>query len=105
MSLELKKNNLYANASIIEFDNKEQVLLRDFYFTIDMFEEFDYHTVVEGDELSKIAYKYYINKVKDPSKYWGIIADVNNIINPLDISELVGVDIFIPSILEVKKLI
>ena len=105
MSIRLRKNNVYANGRIIDFDDGEQLLLRSFNFSIDMFEEFDYHTVVDDETLSDIAFRKYRFKVKDPSKYWYVIADVNEIHDPLDISEYVGSSIVIPNILEVKRLI
>jgi hypothetical protein len=105
MAEKLRANNLYVNADIIQFDNGEQLLLRRFKFTIDMFANFKYHRVIQGQELTTIAEKRYRNKVKDSSKYWWLIADVNDIFNPLDLTEYVGNDIVIPEILELKKLI
>lgn len=49
------------------------------------------YTVSQGDNLSKIAYKFY----KVP-RYWFIIADANDIINPLDIN--IGDIIIIPNL-------
>jgi len=103
MSTDLNTNNLYANGSIVQFENGEQILIRP-KFTIDQFTNFDYYTVTQGEELTSIAQRVYGRKVKDPSKYWGVIADVNNIFDPLDLSKLVGTDIYVPDILEVKKL-
>jgi hypothetical protein len=102
--MELKTNNLYANGKIIEFDDGEQILTREKY-TIDDFKNFEYFPVTENSNLSDIAYKAYFGKAKDPSKYWGIIADVNNVFDPFDLSDFIGEDFFIPDVLEVKLLL
>lgn len=94
--LTLKNNNLYQNGQITLFDNGEQELNRDILiFPGDIKDA--YYTVVQGDDLTKIAYNKYKDYADDPSKYWWIIADANNIENPLDISDLIGQDIVIPS--------
>lgn len=94
--LTLKNNNLYQNGRIIVFDNGEQELERDvLLFPGD--EKDTYYTVIEGDDLTKIAYDQYKDFAEDAGKYWWIIADANEIENPLDISDLVGQEIVIPS--------
>lgn len=94
--LTLKNNNLYQNGRIIQFDNGEQELEREILdFPGDITDS--YYTIVQGDELTKIAYNKYKDYTDDPGKYWWIIADANNIENPLDISDLIGTDIVIPS--------
>lgn len=49
-----------------------------------------YHTVISGETIQSIAFKYY-----GDSGLWYIIADVNNIYNP--ITEVVeGLELLIP---------
>lgn len=51
---------------------------------------FQYHTVMEGETLQSIAFKYY-----GDSGYWVAIADYNEIIHPFkDIQE--GMQLLIP---------
>ncbi len=51
-----------------------------------------FHTVLEGERLDSIAYKYY----KD-STLWHIIADVNVITNPFSIEP--GDELVIPALI------
>ena len=51
------------------------------------------HTVVEGDDLDLLAY-LYANKDANKSQFWWLIADVNNILWPLDLP--IGTDLVIP---------
>jgi len=99
----IPSSNLYQNGRIIQFDTGEQILLRDL-LTKEDFDNFEYHTVKDDEELTVIAYKFYAAKIKDASKYWWVIADVNNIFNPYDISDLVGKELLIPNILDIKNL-
>lgn len=54
------------------------------------------HTVKAGETLTRIAYKRYKDTLKNPSLYWWIIADANDITNPMNIVDLIGHDIVIP---------
>ena len=51
------------------------------------------HTVVSGDELDFLAY-LYTNREASKSELWWLIADINDILWPLDIEP--GTDIIIP---------
>lgn len=94
--LTLKDNNLYQNGRITKYANGELELERDIIlFPGD--ENDSYYTVVEGDEITVIAYNKYKDFTDDAGKYWWLIADCNNIENPLDLSEYIGQDITIPS--------
>lgn len=100
LDLEIPENNLYVNGSIVDFGD-EQILQREKLVIIGT--ELDtYHTVKDEDRLDLIANKRYSGKVPDASKYWWVIADANNIQNPLDLSDLVGSEILIPDILTIK---
>ena len=98
MEVLLKKNNLYANAIVIE-DLVEQnsVMIRE-PLELRKDSKIEYHTVTEFDRIDLIAYKYYKDIVTDASKYWWLIADINSIDNPLDLTSLVGVKIIIPNL-------
>ena len=99
--IQIPINNLYANAKVIQFLNGEQILIREKLKLAD-FSELDYHTVRQEEDLTKLAYQKYKNKVKDASKYWWLIADVNEMMKPYDISDLLGKEIAIPNISELK---
>lgn len=98
MEITLNGNNVYRNGSILLFDEGDGMLVRD---TIDFVGggEDMYHTVKQADRIDLLAYNYYKNRVADASKFWWVIADANNIENPLDLSEFVGKDILIPNIM------
>lgn len=104
MALELRKNNLYSNGRVYSLTDNEELLLREiipFKGTVTD----QYHTVVQGDRLDLIAWKYYRDLVEDASKYWWLIADANNIIHPLDLSDYVGKELLIPNLTKAELLI
>lgn len=104
MALELRKNNLYSNGGVYSLTGNEELLLREiipFKGTVTD----QYHTVVQGDRLDLIAWKYYRDLVEDASKYWWLIADANNIIHPLDLSDYVGKELLIPNLTKAELLI
>ena len=104
--LELRDNNLYAAGGYLNYyaDSDEVELLRD-TLVINPTEEDEWHTVLYGDNLSKLAWQKYSSWVADASKLWFIIADANGIYDPMDLSEFVGKDILIPNYLKVRLLI
>lgn len=90
-TIQLPKENLYADGFIITLEDGVQLLKRN---------KIDYqgrstndrvHNVVEEEKIWNIAYKYYGN-----SKWWHIIADANNIENPFELP--VGGSILIPDL-------
>lgn len=105
MDLVLRENNLYRNGILVDTGDGDFLLLReplDLQGTVDD----KYHTVTTTDRIDLLAFKYYRNKVKDPSKYWWMIADANvEIQEPLDLSALVGKKILIPDVLKTLLLI
>lgn len=105
MAIELKPNNLYINGIVVFFDSEdttsdEQMLIRNILDIPSTIGD-RVHTVTQYDRIDKLAYNYYKDKVSDPSKYWWVIADANDIQNPLDLTDYVGTDIVIPDILKV----
>ena len=103
MSLEVNDNNLYGNGRLIVMDDgSNEELLRREKLSIIGDERDRYHTVKEYDRLDTIAYKYYKNIAEDSSKYWWLIADANNIMNPFDLSEYVGTEILVPDLARIR---
>lgn len=94
----LPKDNLFFNGEQIIFNSGEGKLTREkIAYTGKTNDE--YYTVKNSDTITSIAYKKYKDKVERPSHYWWVIADANNIFNPLDLSSYVGDEILIPDIL------
>lgn len=90
----VRDNNLYQNGRVFVVDG-EELLLRD-TTTVPRTVFDQYITVRDDDTLDKLAWRAYEGEAADPSKYWWLLADANNIQNPLDITELVGREIVVP---------
>jgi len=101
MEIELRDNNLFVNGWLLDFGGDEQILIRD-NLVIRPRNEDRYHIVVDEDRLDVLAWKYYSNVVEDSSKYWWVIADANDIFNPLDLRDFVGKEILIPDLPRVR---
>lgn len=83
-------NSPYNNAYGLQYDDGDVSLERIPYEYIPSDNDL-YHTVIDGETIQSIAYKYYRD-----SGLWYIIADVNSIYNP--ISEIVpGLQLLIPN--------
>ena len=102
--MEVRSNNLYRTGKIIQFDDESRVLVRT-PISKSQIKTFEYHTVKALDEITAIAFRYYSKYEKDSSKLWWAITDVNEIFNPFDLSSLIGEQLAIPSIKEVKALL
>lgn len=102
LELRIRRFNMYQTGKVYDFPNDgEKALLRDkIIYKPTIYDET--HTVKTNDTIWGIAYQHYRDKVPNPSRYWWIIADVNNIFKPHDISELIGTKIIIPSITNVE---
>ena len=83
------------------FDSGEEILIRDIVEYVPK-ESDKYHVVKASDELTKLAGIYYGRSIQNSGKYWWVIADTNNIQNPLDLTALVGTEIVIPNLLNLK---
>ena len=99
--VELRDNNLFINGTVVDFGGDEQILSRE-PMVIKGSEKDVYHIVKITDRLDKIAYDYYKYVVEDSSKYWWVIADANEIYNPLDLSDWVGKQILIPDLIRLR---
>jgi len=100
-TIDISTNDPYITGYIVEFPTEgEQLLLRDkLAVTGNTLDE--WYTVIENDRIDLIAFKKYDGKIEHPARYWWVIADANNIHNPLDLSSWVGKDILIPDIQKV----
>lgn len=87
----MASNNIspYSNARVIKYDNGDITLER-IPYDITLGPDTRVHTVLEGETIQNIAYKYY-----GDSGLWGKIADANSIYNPFTELEA-GVEIIIP---------
>ncbi|HOZ81927.1 MAG TPA: LysM domain-containing protein [Bacteroidia bacterium] len=93
--------DLYSNGRIIVLPSGNKLLKRD-KIKYSPQEPDIYHTVVAGDTLTFLAWKFYSRFTSDAPKYWKYIADVNNIKNPLDIRQYIGKNIVIPNFALIK---
>lgn len=97
MELEVRLNNLYQNGEINIYEDGSMTLDRpvvEFEGTLTD----DYHLYKKGQTLDQVAYMYYKDLVPDSSKFWWIIADANNIQNPMDMAEYAGKELLVPNI-------
>lgn len=103
MAVELNINNLYTTGTVYTYPDGSQKLLRKRIKYVGTVRD-SYHLIVQGDTLDALAYKYYSSVALDASKLWWILADANNILNPLDLSSLQGTTIVIPNYYQVRLL-
>lgn len=88
---ELRNNNPYFEATLIEYLNGDLSMERD----VKLYEESEqdqYHIVVDNDNLTKLAYRFYRD-----SKLGHVISDANEIFNPFELTT--GDTLRIPSII------
>ena len=90
-----KDYDLFFNGKIINFDDDTKSLDREL-IEYKSSEPDLYHTVKQGDIITALANRYYGPVTENASRYWKYIADANNILNPLDLSGLIGQNIIIP---------
>lgn len=99
--MRVKTNDLYRNGWVEKFPTGEMLLLREKYTAKATLTD-RYHVLKRGELLDSVAWQYYKDEVKDASKFWWIIADVNSIFNPLDLSDYVGKQIIIPNLIKAE---
>lgn len=95
---ELLDSNLYVDGRILNFRSGDRILIR---------RKIDHspsrkdriHALKRNEDLTEIAWRYYRGKVENPERYWWIIADANDITNPLDLGDRER--LLIPDVLEV----
>lgn len=105
IDIQLSDNNLYAYGylNVYAEDNSVQLLRTKLDITAEAGDQ--YHTVIQGDRIDLIAFKFYKKIVDDSSKLWWIIADANNVQNPLDISSFIGTVFLIPDYFRVNLIL
>lgn len=94
MTLKLRRDNPYSKGVVFRLEDNTFILQRG---------ELAYkespndiiHVIIQNERLDTIAYKYYKN-----SKLWWVIADVNNVFDPFDLSGFST--LVIPNILFLK---
>lgn len=96
LRLDLDLDNMYASGKLFNMDDG-QLLLRS-NITTEGKEDDIYMILREGQTLNHLAWVAYKDKVENPSRYWWVIADANNIQNPLDLSSFVGTELLVPNI-------
>ena len=105
MALELEINNLYGNAELLDFPfDGEQMLVREPLVFPAQISQL-YYRIKKDDRLDLIAYRFYSPRVEDAAKFWWVIADANNIFDPMDLTEYLGHEITVPDISTVLLLI
>ncbi len=101
MSIALRNDNLFQTGQLEQFADGTEMLTRKKIEYIKTGKE-QRHTIVEGETIRQIAYMYYKNMTSKPQNWWWIIADVNEIENPLFLSEHIGSTIIIPDLYQAK---
>lgn len=91
----LKKFDLYSNGYIEEFADGDSYLERNEIVYDDNATD-RIHTIKETDTLTRLASTYFKGKIANAHQYWWVIADTNDIDNPMDLTGLIGQDIVIP---------
>lgn len=81
--------DIYSSGYLVKFTEGDIALLRK-AITLDSSIDDNYHVIKQGDSLNSIAFDYYAD-----SKFWFIIADVNGIQNPFEIT--IGQSLVIPN--------
>ena len=94
------KSDLYYKGRVV-VDGQGELILERAPFTYVPSVNDETHVVVEGDRLDLIAYRYYKELIVEADKYYWLIADANDILNPLDLSSYIGREIVIPDILNI----
>ena len=110
MALQLRDSNLYASGGfIVQLEGDEQLLLRN---PLEPRQELtdQYQLFREGDQLNRLAFAFYKDQVNadTANEYWFLIADRNNVFDPLentfvqgdgDLVPINGNNVVIPNVL------
>jgi hypothetical protein len=95
--MEVRVNNLFRNGKLFELDKGEVLLLREPILYQGGPQDL-YHKLKDLESLDMLAYRYYSKFMEDASKLWWVIADANDILDPMDLSDYVGKNLLIPRI-------
>lgn len=83
-AIKLPTTNLYSNGVVKRLPNGKPPMLVRTVRKFNQTTQDKFHEVVEGDELAVLAARYYDGN----SSLWWVLADANNIRNPLAPIEL-----------------
>lgn len=92
--LSLRTNNPYSSGFIFVFPTGDILLERDILIPEKSTGD-KYHTIIQNQTLGDIAFKYY-----GDAKYWWILYDVNNLLDPFNLDE--GITLLIPDYYRIK---
>lgn len=95
---ELLDSNLYVDGRILNFKNGDRLLVRSRIDHTPSRKD-RIHALKDNEDLTEIAWRYYRGKVENPERYWWVIADANDITNPLDLGDRER--LLIPDIFEI----
>ena len=104
ISVEISRENVYSNATIISYTNTEHILQRQ-PISIAQNNRSRQHVVKQGETLDLIAWQYYQAESQNASALWWVIAEANEIVDSLNIAHLTGETIIIPNLSDVYLLI
>lgn len=88
--LRVRIDNPYSTGFLVKLADDERALYRNKIKHTPSPKDI-YHMVTYSDRLDTLAFQYYRN-----SKYWWIIADVNDVLNPFELT--VGQTLIIPDL-------
>ena len=95
-SLQLRINNPYVVGFVLDFGDDSPVLKRKL-INYQTSEKDQFHVVRNFDTLDALAFKFF-----GDSKYWWIIADINQILNPFELE--LGTVLLIPDLDIIKAI-
>jgi|TARA_R110000851_G_scaffold1514_4_gene5626 nucleoid-associated protein YgaU len=98
LNLSVRKFNMYRTGKVYNFPEQGEKMLErgDLIYNPSVLDKT--HTVKDNETIWNIAYEEYQNQVLNPSRYWWVIARVNDIFDPFDLSAFQGKEIIIPSL-------
>jgi nucleoid-associated protein YgaU len=95
LSFQVSPNDLYSTGYIVQLPDGRQLLKREKYTSNSTTDKDITHTIKDNENIWDIASRYYQDDL-----YWKVIADVNNIENPFELTP--GQEIIIPDIDKAK---
>lgn len=96
-TLKLREENIYAAGFVINLtDGRKLLKANPLNYTPSASNDIG-HTLKNDENLWDIAYKFY-----GSSKWWFVLAHVNNIHNPFEVQE--GLDLIIPDLDVIRAL-
>lgn len=107
--VQVRDSNLYQNGRVIEnLDSSDEELLLRNELSVEAQITDAYRYYREGDNLKGIAYYHYKDLVSNANEYWWLIADRNDVFDPIeetfiqgdgDLVSMIGQTIVVPNVL------